>query len=114
LIFSAIFQSALLKRAARLRRKNRRVTLKARTRVAVIRPASATAQLLWVLASSPHRFWSYGEILAKLLEKKNLSWSLRYCYAMGWIERTPDARSERYLRYRITALGTGLIELRRV
>jgi hypothetical protein len=68
-------------------------------------PASATAQLLRVLATKPQRFWSYGEILAKLAEKKKLSWSLRYCYAMGWIECTPDTRTSRYLRYRITTPG---------
>jgi len=74
-------------------------------RASAIKPAGATAQLLLALESRPQRFWSRREILAALPEKKSLNWSLRYCYAMGWIEHTQDARASRYLRYRITAPG---------
>ena len=90
--------------------RTRPAALSALTPRGHIDPSGGTAQLLRVLFSKPQRFWSHWEILAQLQEKKSLNWSLRYALSMGWIERTGDARSARYLRYRITRLGARLYE----
>lgn len=68
-------------------------------------PAGATAQLLFVLARQPSKFWSHQEIVRHMPVPKSLGWALRHAQILGWVERTPDHRSPRYLRYRITPGG---------
>ena len=91
--------------AAQRARRSRPQSLSLLTPKGSIEPTGATLHILMVLASQPQRFWSHQEILAQQSEPKSLSWSLRYAQVMGWVRSTQDERSQRYLRYQITALG---------
>ena len=106
MIFDPVFLQALEVRAPAVTPRTRPNP----SPLGTIKPGGATAQLLVVLMRRPERFLSYQEIAQALLEPKSLTWALRQCQAMGWVETTEDPRSARYRRYRITALGRTVFE----
>jgi len=110
MIFDPTFLAQLASHSAEANRDARSRTRTTSRLLGTIKPAGASAQLLVVLAATPDRFWSHGEIAARMPDRKSLSWALRQCQLMGWVESTSDPRSARYMRYRISGDGMRMFE----
>lgn len=69
----------------------------------VIRDGSATQAVLVFLQKNPRRYYCHQEIAAATGRTKvAIDWALIYLFQQELIDRVPDdARSSRYLRYRI-------------
>lgn len=73
----------------------------------VLRPGSATAQVLALLRERPDRWLTFRAILAATGQThRAASWACLYLRAVGLVEVTDDgARNGRYLRYRAAPPG---------